>query len=629
MFIFRSVVGKLWITIIGLVAVVLLILGFFLVNYMENYFSQAKDQKNDIQKLANQFSLEATRHLDDLKFYQLSNELLSLQDARMLLVKSNYEEMSIPVSADSSVASYHASDFFSEDELKQVMESQTIIKQIGRDESGKFLTGTEYLAAAVPLRDQQGGIQGAVVLYQSLQSLEATQWYMLKLFVYVSIVGFLMTTFFAFFLFSRITRPLQQLKKAADLITMGEYGTRVPIMSKDEIGELAKTFNHMGEKLRESIKELSEEKEHLSSVLRSMTDAVITLDAEGTVILTNPQGNKIVQEWSEIEWEDDIVTRPIKQDTALGDWGLTSLSLPSGEPIPVPLIPLFEAVVAEPSETASKLHVQNGVWSVAMTPLYSRDQVRGAVAVLRDITEEERLDKLRKDFVANVSHELRTPLSMLQGYSEALLDDIAATPEERKELAQVIHDESLRMGRLVRDLLDLARMEAGHLELYFREVEVDSLLRRMHRKFSVLAKERGISLSAELPETPLILRKADEDRLEQVLTNLLDNAFRHTASGARIAVKAGQAVLREQPAIRIEVSDAGQGIPADDLPYIFERFYKADKARTRGSSGGTGLGLAIVKNIVDAHQGSVSVQSALGQGTTFTILIPCNPKAVS
>ncbi|TXK76583.1 hypothetical protein FU659_25365 [Paenibacillus sp. N3.4] len=260
-----------------------------------------------------------------------------------------------------------------------------------------------------------------------------------------------------------------------------------------------------------------------------------------------------------------------------------------------------------------------------MTPLYSRDQVRGAVAVLRDVTEEVLLDKLRKDFVANVSHELRTPLSMLQGYSEALLDDIPSTPEERVELVQVIHDESLRMGRLVRDLLDLARMEAGHLELYFREVEVDSLIKRMHRKFTVLAKERGITLSAVIPEQPLILEHADEDRLEQVMTNLLDNAFRHTGEGARIAIKAEPAVFKDHPAIRIEVSDEGQGIPPGDLPFIFERFYKADKARTRGSSGGTGLGLAIVKNIVEAHHGSIAAQSTLGQGTTFTLMLPCSP----
>lgn len=628
MFIFRSVVGKLWLTIIGLVGVVLLILGLFLVNYMENYFSQATDQTENMTEMALKFSEEATEHMFNEQFYQLSNELLSFQDSRMLVISKDMKEMAIPKTNGSQLVDFHVQDFYTPAELKPVFEGQTISKQINKSGSGRFDAGMEYLVVAVPLLNVEHEIVGATLLYQSLQSLEATQSYMLRLFVYVSIVGFLMTTFFAFFLFSRITRPLQQLKKAADLITRGEYGTRVPILSKDEIGELAKTFNHMGDKMQESINALSQEKEHLSSILRSMTDAVITLDVNGFIMLSNPQGEKIVEEWSTIEWSDDEgePRRFPKPDTALGDWGLMSFSNPNSMPIPVPLMPLFEAVVDESSEAATKLHVQNGVWSVAMTPLYSRDQVRGAVAVLRDVTEEERLDKLRKDFVANVSHELRTPISMLQGYSEALLDDIPSTPEERIELVQVIHDESLRMGRLVRDLLDLARMEAGHLELSFREVEIDSLIRRMHRKFAVLAKERGIALSVTLPEEPLILQYADEDRLEQVLTNLLDNAFRHTAAGARIALKAEHGLYKERPAVRIEIMDEGKGIPAEDLPFIFERFYKADKARTRGSSGGTGLGLAIVKNIIDSHQGSVHVQSTWGQGSTFTICLPCEHK---
>jgi two-component system sensor histidine kinase ResE len=159
--------------------------------------------------------------------------------------------------------------------------------------------------------------------------------------------------------------------------------------------------------------------------------------------------------------------------------------------------------------------------------------------------------------------------------------------------------------------------------LHFREVVVTSLVKRMHRKFAVLAKERSITLVSELPSEELILRHADEDRLEQVLTNLLDNAFRHTPDGERIAMKAELAVYKDQPALRIEVTDEGQGSPSEDLPFIFESFYKADKARTRGSSGGTGLGLAIVKNIVEAHQGSVSVASVVGEGTVFTILLPC------
>ncbi len=613
MFIFRSVVGKLWLTIIGLVATVLFILGLFLVNYIEDYFSQAKDQTESLQKLAFRFSDEATRHFENPQFYQLSNELLSFEDARMIVVSPDFKETTVPVNSTGNLLTFRASDFFTESDLRQVFAGSVLTSQIPENVKGSFRSNTEYLAVAVPLRGAAGGIVGATVLYQSLQSMEATQSYVLRLFIYVSIIGFLMTTIFAFFLFSRITQPLLQLKKAAGLISQGEYGTRVPIVSSDEIGELAQTFNLMGEKLQETIKALNHEKEHLSSVLRSMTDAVITFDADGKVILTNPQGEKIIREWSSISWIGD-------SDELASRGNSSPLQLPE------PLQPLFNIVVSESTEMASKVHVHNGVWSVAMTPLYSRDQVRGAVAVLRDVTEEFRLDKLRKDFVANVSHELRTPLSMLQGYSEALIDDIAATPEDRNELVQVIHDESLRMGRLVRDLLDLARMEAGHLEMNFREVEMTSLIKRMYRKFAVLAKERGISLSCELPQSGLIFLKADEDRLEQVLTNLLDNAFRHTPPGAGIAIKVDTAAYKEQPAVRIALSDEGQGIPQEDLPFIFERFYKADKARTRGSSGGTGLGLAIVKNIVDAHQGHVSVNSSLGQGTTFTILLPLDLK---
>ncbi|TXK76554.1 HAMP domain-containing protein [Paenibacillus sp. N3.4] len=323
MIIFRSIVGKLWLTIIGLVAVVLLILGFFLVNYMENYFSEAKDQRVKVEKLANRFSDEATRHMYDEQFYQLSNELLNIQDARMLVISTDMKEVALPVTEDSNLINFRATDFFTVDELKLVFAGQTVTNQITKSNPGRFYAGAEYLVVAVPLKSVQGVIVGATLIYQSLQSLETTQSYMLKLFVSVSFVGFLMTTFFAFFLFSRITRPLQQLKKAADLITMGEYGTRVPIQSKDEIGELAKTFNHMGEKMQESIHALSQEKEHLSSILRSMTDAVITLDANGSVMLTNPQGEKIVKEWSTIEWsEDDEETQRFEnriQHSVIGD----------------------------------------------------------------------------------------------------------------------------------------------------------------------------------------------------------------------------------------------------------------------------------------------------------------------
>lgn len=428
-----------------------------------------------------------------------------------------------------------------------------------------------------------------------------------QLFVYTGIIGFSLTTFFAFFLFTKITQPLRKLKQAADTIRKGDYSTRVTLRSSDEIGELSQTFNHMAEELNSTILDLQHEKEHLASILRSMTDAVITFDASGQVLLANPHGETVMSRWNGMDWAID-----------------EDMTGASG--VPEPLRPIFHTVISEAREVTTRVHVKQQVWSVVMGPLHADSRVRGAVAVLRDVTEEVQLEKLRKDFVANVSHEIRTPLSMLQGYSEALLDDIAASPEERRELVQVIHDESLRMGRLVKDLLDLARMEAGHLPMHRAETDVHELASRVYRKFTVLAKERNIPIEMKLHAMDPILPEADEDRLEQVLTNLLDNALRHSSEGQPIHIRTER---MDNEWLWIHIEDHGQGIPSEDAPYVFERFYKADKARKRGPSGGTGLGLAIVKNIIEAHQGHIRVDSILGKGTTFSIALPVQPTQTS
>lgn len=233
------------------------------------------------------------------------------------------------------------------------------------------------------------------------------------------------------------------------------------------------------------------------------------------------------------------------------------------------------------------------------------------------MSDERRMDKLRTDFIANVSHELRTPISMLQGYSEAIVDDIASSEEEKVEMARIIYDESLRMGRLVNDLLDLAKLESGKMNLSYEYVPISPYLKRITSKFSGLAKEKGITISASMQDDQ-IQWHFDPDRIEQVLTNLIDNAIRHTPPGGNIDVIQRTSDRR---GLIIDVRDSGSGIPEEDLPFVFERFYKADKARTRGRSG-TGLGLAIVKNIINAHDGFISVNSLPNKGTTFSFILP-------
>ncbi|MNB69845.1 Sensor protein SrrB [compost metagenome] len=430
-----------------------------------------------------------------------------------------------------------------------------------------------------------------------------------RLYMYTGMIGFSMTTVFALFLFTKITQPMQRLIEAANSIRKGEYGTRVNVVTSDEIGVLATSFNHMAAELEGNIRSLNHEKSLLSSVLRSMSDPVITFDNEGSIVLTNPHGQELLEQWSDLKWEHE--GEEAFPETSGGLAG-----------IPLPLRPLFLKTQEDGGDYSDNVHVRQGVWSVHMAPLYTDNEIQGAVAVLRDVTEEVRLEKMRRDFLANVSHEIRTPLSMMQGYSEALLDGMAASPEESSELIQVIHDESLRMGRLVKDLLDLARMEAGHTDMSRAVVNVSELLERIYRKFSVRAKERNIDLRCIRKSSELWLHDADEDKLEQVLTNLLDNAFRHTPAGKRIDIVADWIAQSNRSEIEIEVRDEGAGIPSADLPFIFERFYKADKARVRGESVGTGLGLAIVKNIVESHGGHISAASRLGEGTCFTMRLP-------
>jgi two-component system sensor histidine kinase ResE len=451
----------------------------------------------------------------------------------------------------------------------------------------------QILIIGVPM--QLGNHHGAVFLYQSLEVIEHTTNKAKKL-IYISAgIAIVLTTIFAFFLSTRITAPLRKMREAALQVAKGKFDTKVPVVDHDEIGELAVAFNRMGRQLKSNITALNQEKEQLSGVLSSMADGVITFDGDGNVLVTNPPSQRFLQAW------------------------YYEQGMQPGQELPDEVEELFRRVVTLEKEQMAEVDLRGRSWVVVMTPLYNQSFVRGAVAVLRDMTEERRMDKLRKDFIANVSHELRTPVAMLRGYSEAIIDDIAASEEEKKEIARIIYEESLRMGRLVNELLDLARMEAGHIQLNKADVNIHEFFERIIRKFGGIAKDQDVGLRLNVKPDEGKAFGFDPDRIEQVLTNLIDNAIRHTGAGGMVTVS----VEAFSAGMKVTVSDTGSGIPEEDLPFVFERFYKADKARTRGRSG-TGLGLAIAKNLVEAHNGSIHVHSKEGEGTSFTFFIPRN-----
>ncbi|WP_275125030.1 MULTISPECIES: ATP-binding protein [Anoxybacillus] len=584
MALWRSVVGKLWLTILLLVAFVLfiltvLLLGFFEKYYLEKTGDQLTQQAMKVARVVAEHDEQFARSIAWTMVDDVS-KLMIIIDDRHYWYSPNEKLADLPLS------------FVQQDQqLSRVFDGKKVVKRtLMPNQTMRNNEYNELFIVGVPLHISDGN--GAVFVYQSLKAVEETTKQTTKFIFLAAFIAIVLTTVFAFFLSTRITAPLRKMRQVAFEIARGKFDSKVPIVTHDEIGELAMAFNQMGRQLQFHINALNQEKEQLASILSSMADGVITLNRNGEVLITNPPADRFLQAWYyEQGQRDDLL------------------------PLPPQVNELFKKAVTEEKEQAAEIALQGRNWVIVMTPLYNGKVIRGAVAVLRDMTEERRLDKLRKDFIANVSHELRTPIAMLQGYSEAIVDDIAATDEEKKELAKVIYDESLRMGRLVNDLLDLARMEAGHLTLHHEQVPLKPYIERIIHKFQALAKEKGVRLFVDMNDERIV--SFDPDRIEQVLTNLIDNALRHTGEGGEVRV----IVDGDEERVRISVQDSGSGIPEEDLPFVFERFYKADKARTRGRSG-TGLGLAIAKNIVEAHKGTITVHSKLGEGTTFTFTLP-------
>lgn len=592
MMFWRSVVVKLWFTILLLVSFILFIVSITILEFLQNN-SQEKNEAalqgtaEKIAEIVEQHDLDTALEISWELINDVSNVSIMLSPSEYYASPDDKKKMEeLPISY-----------FMKDKELSQVYKEGETKKVVAAfREDGQNEDPLQFLIIGVPI-DKANGETGAVYIYQSLSASEETTRETTKFILLAAGVAIILTTFFAFFLSTRINAPLRKMKEAAFEVARGKFDTKVPILTKDEIGELATAFNQMGRQLKFNLNALNQEKELLSSILSGMADGVITFNQDGIILITNPPAEIFLQNWY-FETKD--------QDKNV-------------EAVPSKVMELFEQAVSTEKEQVGEISLQGHHWVMIVSPLYAQQTIRGAVAVVRDMTEERKLDKMRSDFIANVSHELRTPIAMLQGYSEAIVDDIAQTDEEKKEMASVIYDESLRMGRLVNELLDLARMESGYFNLSIHEVELPPFLQKITRKFQGLSKEKDVAVKCEsdLAEEFFTF---DADRIEQVLTNLIDNALRHTAAGGSVTLKVDSV---PEKGLYFSITDTGSGIPEEDLPFVFERFYKADKARTRGRSG-TGLGLAIAKNIVEAHKGTIHVQSKLGVGTTFAFFLPRN-----
>lgn len=574
--IFHSVVGKLWITIVVFVSIIFLFLSISLIEYFDHYYYE--EQSNALIRVGDKVANILKDYPDTETAISTAEEVVSTIDAHMIFVNRAENGEFIPVD-----------ELFSSEELEELYNDSLNVHRFNDSSYTDFITlnsSNDILALAVPTNSNND--DSAIILYLTLENLYETTSDIKKIILLFAGMGVLVTTFFSFFLSSRITAPVREMQEAANEMAKGDFHRSVNVKTSDEIGELGKSFNLMAKQLDESVQALSTEKDKVANILKSMADGLVTFNTNGEILLTNPPAEQLLYSWKTKEYR-----------------------------LPKAMREMLKQFYAEPKIIEEDIQINGRIFAVKMTPLLSGKEVKGVVTILRDVTNERKLNKLRKDFLANVSHELRTPISMLQGYSEAIIDDVAETPEEKKELVQIIYDESLRMGRLVNELLDIAKMESGTLPLNYSKVDINNVLNKMIKKFAQLSDESNIVFVGDI-DNELNEVEIDVDRIEQVLTNLIDNAIRHTPTGGQIVLRAKK---NTNNTMLFEVEDSGVGIPEEDLPFVFERFYKADKARTRSHSG-TGLGLSIVKNIVIAHKGTISVASKLGHGTTFSIILP-------
>lgn len=397
-----------------------------------------------------------------------------------------------------------------------------------------------------------------------------------------------------------LSKPIKEIQLGAQRFSRGELGTRLAIPSAEELGELAKTLNSMAETLDDRIHTITHQKNELNAILTSMNEGVVAVDQSERIISINPAAARLLNvEEKKVNgrWLHDIV-----RNSALQSFVKDTLSSTNKTET--------DFVFSSPD---GDLFIQ--AYGAGLDN--DKGEEKGAVLVLNDITKIRRLESIRRDFVANVSHELRTPLTSIKGFIETICAGSYKLPQEVSQFLQIIASKTERLCSIVDDILSLSSIERDHehRDINFQPTELAPVLEEALKTCGYKAEAKRIALS--LTCSPDCTAYVNAPMIEQAVVNLIDNAIKYSEEGKRITVSA---FLGEHSTV-IQVSDQGIGIPFDHLDRIFERFYRIDKARSR-KFGGTGLGLSIVKNIVNAHGGRVTVESAPGKGSTFSIHIP-------
>jgi len=448
---------------------------------------------------------------------------------------------------------------------------------------------------ALPLYDKEGTVVGIIYAKAPIQTVYDQLSEINDIFIQGSILAIGVSAFLGILVARTITKPIMEMRRQAQIMAKGDFTQKVNVYGKDEIGQLAETFNDLNSRLKHSYATIEEERRKLSSVLLNMSDGVISIDNSGIITLTNESAGRLIG-----QNPDDII----------GDYFLDVLQL-EDKIVDITELQDSGSIIIDFSEDDEPLLIRANFSTVAD----DEDEITGFIAVLSDVTEQEKVEQERREFVSNVSHELRTPLTTMKSYIEALTEGAWQDKEIAPRFLNVAQNETDRMIRMVNDLLQLSKLDQDEYPMHKERTEFIGYFHHVIDRLEMNIPEQ-LTFKRELPKG-LFYVWIDKDKMTQVLDNIISNAIKYSPEGGEIRLK----VEQKRHHLLISVKDEGIGIAYDKLDKIFERFYRADKARSR-KLGGTGLGLAITKELIEAHHGKIWAKSKEGKGTTILFTLP-------
>ncbi|RNB89542.1 HAMP domain-containing protein [Brevibacillus fluminis] len=578
---------KLTFTILILISFVLLLLGGFFAKVLErSYMETLSDLLRKEALLIAEAVHDPSIYNNNEKLRERVYDFTQSTEARVTVINAKGEVLS-DTNHDPSDMENHSN----RPEFISAMKGETAMAMRFSD-----TLGYQMMYISTPIK-QNGMVVGVVRSAMSMESITDTihsMWYSLLTGLLVTVlIGSLISARIA----SSITKPIEEITRVARNITQRQYESRVRLKASDEIGQLASAINFMASSLEQQMYEISENQQRLSGVLTNMTSGVIFVTESRRIMLVNPAVEKLLGTAGQ-----DLVGK---------------LHIEAGKNFV--LSQSIDKCIDTGEKMREEIHIyypEERILDVNLAPYINfKGEKKGVVTVLHDITEIRRLEKMRSEFVANVSHELRTPITSIKGFTETLLDGAMQDEELCRNFLQIISEESERLFRLIREILDLSKIEQKRIVINMTEVNINKLVEGTASLLQEQIQRKGLRFI--MPAAKDVTMISDRDCMNQILLNLITNAVAYTPEGGTVKVE----VSKDEQNVTIVVADTGIGIPEGDIPRIFERFYRVDKARSR-DSGGTGLGLAIVKHLIDALHGEIAVQSEEGRGTTFILVFP-------